>query len=315
MPAHPLLIVAGATGSGKSELALRMAEVVGGEIVNCDSLQIYRHFNIGAAKLPEAEWRGIPHHLIDAIDPAETFTAGDYARMARARLGEIAARQRVPIVAGGTGFYLRALLEGLFAGPPRNDSLRAILMRRESRHAGFLHRVLRRLDPAAAARIHLNDINKLTRAVEVCLLEGRPISRLFDERRSEALTGFTPVKIGLAPDRTTLNRRLDARCQAMFDHGLVAEVQHILALGYRADIKPFAALGYRQALQYVRGGIALADAVAAAQTATRQYAKRQMTWFRRDPEIHWLAGFGGDAGILPQALAKFRSVSGEDKEG
>ena len=219
-----MVAVAGPTGSGKSDLALLLAEKFDGEIVNCDSLQVYRHFDIGTAKLPLAERRGIPHHLIDILNPDQLFTAGEYARLARTTIAEISARGRLPIVAGGTGFYLRALLEGLFEGPVRDQPLRDRLSAREARRPGSLHRLLRRLDSAAAGKIHANDIPKVTRALEICLLTRQPVSRLF-QRGRDALRGYRTLKLGLLPDREALNPRLDARCAWMFEHGLVEEAQ------------------------------------------------------------------------------------------
>jgi tRNA dimethylallyltransferase len=298
----PLPIVLGPTGSGKSDLALRIARAVGGEIVNCDSLQVYRGFDIGTAKVPVAERRGIPHHLIDVIDPAQLFTAGDYARLGEAALREIAGRGRIPVVAGGTGFYLRALLDGLFPGPSRDETLRARLQRREERRSGSLHRILRRLDPAAAARIHPNDKNKTMRALEVRLIEGRPLSALFERGRAP-LTGFRPIKLGLDPPRELLYARLQARTSAIFERGLVDEVRRLLASGVAPGAKPFESLGYKQALQVVEGTLTPEQALESTQLETRRYAKRQITWFRKEHGMHWLPGFGDDARVQAEALA------------
>jgi tRNA dimethylallyltransferase len=298
-----LVAVAGPTASGKSELALRIAEKFGGEIVNCDSLQVYRHFDIGTAKLPVAERRGVPHHLIDIIEPDELFTAGAYARLARDCLADIAARGRLPILAGGTGFYLRALVEGLFQGPARDQPLRVRLAARESRRPGSLHRLLTRFDSAAAQKIHPNDVPKVMRALEVCLLTRRPLSELFREGRV-ALQGYRVLKLGLLPDRDELYRRLDARCAAMFEGGLVDEVRHILALGFAPECKPFESHGYKQALQLIRGQLSPRDAVFYAQRNTRQYAKRQITWLRREAGLEWLRGFGNEQEVWQKAAAR-----------
>jgi tRNA dimethylallyltransferase len=292
----------GPTGSGKSDLALRIALVVGGEIVNCDSLQVYRGFNIGTAKVPAAERQGIPHHLIDVIEPAQLFTAGDYARLAEAVLREIAGRGRIPVLAGGTGFYLRALLDGLFPGPSRDETLRARLVRREESRTGSLHRILKRLDPAAAARIHPNDKNKTMRALEVRLIEGRPLSSLFERGRAP-LTGFRPIKLGLDPPRELLYARLNARTSAIFERGLVDEVRQLLAAGVSRGAKPFESLGYKQALQVVEGSLTLEQALESAQLETRRYAKRQITWFRKEHDVHRLPGFGDDPRMQAAALA------------
>jgi tRNA dimethylallyltransferase len=288
---QPLVAVVGPTGSGKSELALQIAEKFNGEVVNCDSLQVFRHFDIGTAKLPVAERRGIPHHLIDIVDPDELFTAGEFARLGRHVVAEVTGRGKLPIVAGGTGFYLRALIDGLFAGPSRDDTLRARLAEREKRRSGSLHRLLSRFDSASAAKVHPNDVPKVMRALEVCLLTRRPMSELFREGR-DTLRGYRVLKLGLLPDREVLYPRLDARCAAMFEGGLVEEVRHILSLGFAAECKPFESHGYRQALQLIKGELSPRDSVFCAQRNTRQYAKRQITWFRRETGLVWLKGFG-----------------------
>jgi tRNA dimethylallyltransferase len=296
-----LVAVAGPTGSGKSDLSLAIAHRFDGEIVNFDSLQVYRHFDIGTAKLPPNEWCGIPHHLIDILNPDELFTAGEYARVARETIQAISQRGRLPILVGGTGFYLRALLDGLFEGPSRDQLLRDRLSRREARRAGSLHRLLTRFDPPTAQKVHPHDVPKVTRALEVCLLTRRPVSELFREGR-DALTGFRTLKLGLLPDRDALYQRLDERCAAMFSNGLVEEVQHILDLGYAAESKPFESHGYKQALQFIRGELNLREAIFYAQRNTRQYAKRQLTWFRREAGLVWLKGFADTPGIRERAL-------------
>jgi tRNA dimethylallyltransferase len=299
----PVIAIAGPTGAGKSELALRVAEEFGGEVVNCDSLQIYRYFDIGTAKLTPAEMRGVPHHLIDILDPDEVFTAGEYARLGRAALATISSRGRLPVVAGGTGFYLRALFEGLFRGPERDTALRERLAARERKKAGSLHRLLGRFDAAAAARIHRNDVPKVMRAVEVCLLARRPVTEMFGEGR-DRLEGFRTLKMGLAPDRDELYRRLDVRCRRMFESGLAEEVQRILDRGFPLEAKPFESHGYRQAVQMLRGELNAKEALFYAQRNTRNYAKRQMTWFRKEPDMEWLHGFGEEPRIQERALAR-----------
>ncbi len=305
VPERPLVAVAGPTGSGKSELALSIAGEFNGEIVNCDSLQVYRHFDIGTAKLPPGEMRGIPHHLMDIVDPDELFTAGEFARRGRDAMADISARGRLAIVAGGTGFYLRALVDGLFQGPARDQPLRDRLAAREKRRTGSLHRLLRRLDAESAARIHANDVPKVMRALEVCLLARRPASELYRTGR-DGLRGYRVLKLGLLPDRDALYERLDRRCERMFEAGLVAEVRHILELGFPRDSKPFEAHGYKQALQFLEGELGLRDAIFYAQRNTRQYAKRQITWFRREPGLVWLKGFGEEAGIREEAVGRVR---------
>ncbi len=290
-------------------MALRLAEEFHGEIINCDSLQVFRHFDIGTAKLSLAERRGIPHHLIDIVDPDQLFTAGEFSRLGRETIHEITRRGRLPIVAGGTGFYLRALLDGLFAGPSRDEELRARLAARESRRPGSLHRLLKRLDPPAAANIHPNDVPKVTRALEVCLLTRSKVSDLFRQGR-DALTGYRVLKLGLLPDRDALYQRLDLRCEAMFAGGLVEEVQRILDLGFPATAKPFESHGYKQALQLLSGELNLHNALFYAKRNTRNYAKRQLTWFRKEAALEWLHGFGDSAEVQQAAADRVRHFFG-----
>jgi tRNA dimethylallyltransferase len=295
--------VVGPTGSGKSDLALELAHEFHGEVVNCDSLQVYRHFDIGTAKLPVEARRGIPHHLIDIVNPDELFTAGEYARLARQTVSEITARGTIPILTGGTGFYLRALLDGLFEGPARDQSLRDRLAAREVRRPGSLHRLLRRWDAEAAGKIHPNDVPKVTRALEVRLVTSRPVSELFREGR-DRLRGYRALKLGLFPDRDALYDRLNARCAHMFESGLVEEVRHILSLGFAESAKPFESHGYKQTLQLLHGELNLREAVFYAQRNTRNYAKRQVTWFRREQELIWLRDFGDAAEVRQEARAR-----------
>ena len=290
-------IIAGPTASGKSSLSVHLAERFRGEIVNCDSLQLYRHFDIGTAKPSPAERSRVPHHLFDVLEPEEQSSAGEYARRARTVLAEITGRGGLPIVVGGTGFYLRALVDGLFAGPSRHPELRKRLRRRAAaKGPSYPHRLLSRLDPESAARIHPNDLPKTIRAVEVCLLSRGRMSDLFRQGR-EPLAGFVVRKIGLNPPRDELRQRINARTKAMFEQGLVQEVSELLEKGCPAAAPPLQSVGYRQALDYLLGKISLRDAVRYAQAATRQYAKRQMTWFRREAGMVWFAGFGDDAAL------------------
>lgn len=301
MPDQPLIAVLGPTGSGKSALSLDIAERFDGEIVNCDSLQLYRGFDIGTAKTPPAERRGIPHHLFDILEADEICTAGDYARLARDVLREISGRNRIPVIAGGTGFYVRALLEGLFEGPARDPVLRESLAERERRRPGFLHRALSRFDPAAAGRIHPHDTNKLIRALEVYLAAGEPMSKLFARGR-DSLTGYLPFKIVLDPPRAELHYKLDQRCLAMLEVGIIREVSWLLVSGVSAESKPMESIGYKETLMFLRGEVALAEAVELMQRDTRRYAKRQLTWFRREKDAHWLSGFGTERTVVSSAL-------------
>ncbi|MFZ1136155.1 MAG: tRNA (adenosine(37)-N6)-dimethylallyltransferase MiaA [Candidatus Korobacteraceae bacterium] len=297
-----LLVILGPTASGKSALAIDLAERFSGEIVSCDSVAVYRNFEIGTAKPSRDDRARIPHHLIDVADPGEPFTAGEYARQARTALNDIAQRKHPPIVVGGTGLYLRALLEGLFPGPQRSDELRERLRARATeRGSAYLHRLLQRLDPASAAAIHPNDSPKLIRAVEVCLTARGPMSELWQQGR-DPLKGFRVLRIGLNPTREQLYERINRRAAQMFDDGLVAETQTLLERC--GDVSPIHSLGYQQALQHIRGELTLAQAIAAAQQGHRNYAKRQMTWFRREPNVTWLEGFGDDPVICERANSK-----------
>jgi tRNA dimethylallyltransferase len=296
--ASPLaLILLGPTGSGKTALSLALADHFNGEIVSCDSVAVYRGMELGTAKPTPEERARVPHHLIDVANPDEPFTAGAYMNSARAALRAIAARNRLPIVTGGTGLYLRALTEGLFAGPARQETLRARLTSKaQKRGSPWLHRILTRLDPASAARIHQNDTPKLIRAIEVCLAARRPMSEVMAR---DPLTGFRLLRIGLNPPRTALYDRLNTRCAAMFEVGLVEETRGLLER--YGPVKALDSLGYRQALGALSGSLSVESAIAAAQQGHRNYAKRQLTWFRREPQVRWLAGFGDDAEIMRTA--------------
>ncbi len=311
MPAHnPLLVaVLGPTASGKTSLAIAIAERFAGEIVNCDSVALYRDFEIGTAK-PNREQRArVPHHLLDVADPLSFVSAGEYARQARAAVDAIRQRGRMPVVAGGTGLYLRALLEGLFPGPPRSEDLRDRLRARAGeRGSAYLHRVLHRLDRQAATLIHPNDVPKMIRAIEVCLAEREKMTDLWAKGR-DPLTGFTILRIGLNPDRQALYRRIDERARLMFERGLIEETASLLQQ-YGADARPLSSLGYRQAAQFLCGELDRASAVKAAQQAHRNYAKRQMTLFRREPGVHWYAGFGDDQQVQRAAIATIEAAGG-----
>ena len=303
MDSNPLIVIAGPTGAGKSTLALSVCEEFSGEIVNCDSLQLYRGFHVGTAKTPESERRGIPHHLLDVLDPADGYSAGEYARVARNTIAEISARGRLPVVVGGTGFYLRALLHGLPHLPESDDAMRRRLMEREGRKPGSMRRLLTRLDPASAERIHPKDTQRSMRAVEIRLLSGKVSPPAVE---TGPLTGYRVLKIGPDPDRAALYKMLDARTKHMFASGLVEEIEGLLANGCTGKEKPFESLGYRQALAYIRDEITLERAIYLTQLDTRHYAKRQWTWFRRDPEMEWLSGFGDSPAVIEQCLQILR---------
>jgi tRNA dimethylallyltransferase len=317
------LLLLGPTGSGKTALSLALGEQFGGEIVSCDSVAVYRGMDVGTAKPSKEERARLPHHLIDVAEPDQLFTAGEYSRQARAVLREIASRGRLPIVTGGTGLYLRALTEGLFAAPVRHEELRQRLESSRAKHGeAWLHRLLQRLDPASARRIHANDAAKLLRAIEVCLTARKPLSEILEDREQarDPLTGFRLLRIGLNPPRQALPSRealplskglplreglppreglydrLNRRAEAIFAAGLVEETRGLL--DRFGPVKALDSLGYRQAQSVLNGELSLPQAMAAAQQGHRNYAKRQLTWFRREPEVHWIAGFGDEPETL-----------------
>lgn len=300
--AVPLVVIVGPTASGKSALAVELAGRLGGEIVNFDSVQVYRGFDVGTGKLTKEERRGVPHHLLDIVEPDQGFTAGDFARQASTVLDSLRRRERLPILVGGTGLYLRALLLGLFEGPPRSEEVRVRLGEIAARRGReFLHRMLSKLDPASADRIQPRDTQKIVRALEVRWLAGRPISVLHASGR-KGLVGFRAFKIGLNPGRSELNHRINARVERMFRSGLLEEAAAALARcsgdpGKAGRRAPLGALGYRQACAVLAGEMGREEGVRRAQAATRQYAKRQMTWFRRENDVRWFAGFGNDPEI------------------
>jgi tRNA dimethylallyltransferase len=312
VPLDPLLVVVlGPTASGKTALSLNLAERFQGEIVNCDSVAMYLEFDIGTAK-PTAEERAqAPHHLLDCVPPDSHMTAGEYARQARQVIKEIKARGHLPTLVGGTGLYLRALLDGLFSGPARSEELRERLRERAaSRGSGYLHRILRRLDRTAAEKIHANDTPKVIRAIEVCLASRQKMTELW-QRGRDPLRGFRILRLGLDPDRKALYERINRRAQQMFEAGLVEETRRLLEK-YGHNAGPLSSLGYKQAMQLLRGELTREDALQAAQQAHRNYAKRQMTWFRREPEVYWLRGFGDDAEIQRQAAGRIEIALAPD---
>jgi tRNA dimethylallyltransferase len=300
--AIPLIVILGPTASGKSALAIALAQKLKSEILVCDSTQVYRHFDIGTAKVSPAEQQRIPHHLVDLVEPQEIFTAGDYRRNALATLEDLRHRKKLPIVTAGTGLYLRALLEGLAEAPTRSEHLRERLRQKARAHApGHLHRILSRLDREAAARIAPRDTQKIIRALEMRILSGKRVSEIHRGGR-DALEGYHVVKIGLIPPRPALYTRIDARVQSMLASGWLHEVRTLVAHGIPADAKPFQFIGYSQLREHLEGRISRDAAISQIQQATRNFAKRQITWFRKEPAVTWLPSFGDDSATASSAL-------------
>ena len=286
--ADRLIAIVGPSGAGKSDLALRLAEAVPSEIVSCDSLQVYRGLDIGSAKPSLEDRRRVPHHLIDVVDPGQEFSAAQYAALARAAVAAARRRGRLPVVVGGTGLYLRALLVGLFQGPSRDAELRRRLEGIAERHGDArLHRLLARVDPGAAARIPPGDRVRIVRALEVFRATGRPLSE--HHREAAGAAPGAAFVVGLAPDRVELRRRVEARTRRMLESGLLDEVRGLLERGYGPELRPLQAIGYRQALAVLRGAMTVQDAERGIVTDTMQYAKRQMTWFRHQADVQWFA--------------------------
>jgi tRNA dimethylallyltransferase len=305
-PALPLVAIVGPTASGKSALGVWLAEQFGGEVLACDSTQLYSGFDTGTAKPGQEERRGVPHHLIDVLTPFEEANAGGYRERALKVLEELRRRGRLPIITVGTGLYLRALLEGLADVPQRSEELRERLRASSQEHArGYLHRLLMRLDPEAAGKIGTADEQKLIRAIEVCVLTRRPVSQVHRTGRTP-LAGWRALKIGLLPMRESLYARIHARTDSMLERGWIQEVRRLMESGLPENAKPFDFIGYRELREVLRGEKKLEDARAAIQQATRRYAKRQLTWFRRESGVHWLAGFGNDPSVQKEAEAWLR---------
>jgi tRNA dimethylallyltransferase len=304
-----LVVVLGPTASGKSELGIHLAEKLGGEILVCDSTQVYQHFDIGTAKVPLTERRGIPHHLIDLVAPEEAFTAGDYRRHALEALEGVSGQRKMPILTAGTGLYLRALLEGLADAPARSEELRERLRKRAKEHgAEYLHRLLARLDGETASRIAPRDTQKIIRAIEIRVLAGKGVADVHRAGRA-ALEGYDIRKIGLLPPRPALYSRIDARVISMVEAGWLDEVRRLIASGMPPDAKPFQFIGYAELRACLEGSLAQDAAIKQIQRATRQLAKRQITWFRKEKQVKWLTGFGDQPAIQSAALDASRRSS------
>jgi tRNA dimethylallyltransferase len=310
----PLVAVVGPTASGKSALGVWLAERFGGEVLACDSTQLYRGFDIGTAKPGVSERRAIPHHLLDVLAPSETATAGGYRQMALAVLEDLRSRSRLPVLTVGTGLYLRALLEGLADVPQRSEELRERLRASAGEHgAGYLHRLLKRLDPEAAGKIATADQQKLIRAIEVCVLARRPLSEVHRTGRTP-LEGWRVLKIGLMPPREALYERIHARTDEMLSHGWMEEVRGLVGGGLPQNAKSFDFIGYRELREVLRGEKDLREAQAEIQQATRRYSKRQLTWFRKDPGVHWLAGFGDEPRVQDEVQQWLRQQGLADSQ-
>ena len=299
-----LIAVLGPTATGKSALGIALAERLGGEVINCDSTAVYRGFDIGTDKVPMAERRGIPHHLIDIADPTAEYTAAQFARDATAAVRDIHVRGLVPILVGGTGFYYRALTRGLFPGPGKDAVLRARLEAiAAKRGAERLHRLVARVDPASAARIMPRDLQRLVRALEVYFLTGRPLTQHFSATVSLLDPEVQVIPIGLRMPAAWLSERLTKRVDAQFDAGLLAEMRALLAAGVPPDARPFGGLVYRQAMEHLQGVRDEAETRALIAQENRRYARRQLIWFRKEPNLVWFEGPGTHAEVQASVVA------------
>ncbi|HXN19229.1 MAG TPA: tRNA (adenosine(37)-N6)-dimethylallyltransferase MiaA [Candidatus Binatus sp.] len=298
----PVIVILGPTASGKSSLAIWLAEKLSGEVLVCDSTQAYKYFDIGTAKVALSEQHGIAHHLVDLCEPEQIFTAGEYRRRALQVLEEVTQRKKLPILTAGTGLYLRALLEGLSDAPERSEELRTRLRERaECRGPEHLHRILARLDPASASRIASRDTQKVIRAIEMRILAKKPVAEIHGEGR-RSLEGYGVKKIGLSPAREDLYARIEERTESMIRDGWLDEVSRLVAKGISPESKPFQFIGYSELRSHLNGQLTMESAAQKIQQATRQFAKRQLTWFRKEPAVHWLPGFGDDPLIAAAAL-------------
>ena len=284
----PLILIAGPTGVGKTALSLKLAERLETEIINADSMQVYRHMDIGTAKATADERRRVPHHLLDVVEPSQPFDAARYRELALPVVEALHGRGRAPLVAGGTGLYMKALTQGICPAPPVDPAVRDQLMREATeRGLSALHEELCRVDPELGARLHPNDRQRILRAIEVFRVSGKPLSRWQEAHRFKERL-FPTIKIFLTRNREEVYARIDRRVLAMMEEGFLEEVSSLLAMGFGPELKPMQSLGYRQLVRHLRGELSIEAAVEEIQRETRRYAKRQMTWFRADPEFRWM---------------------------
>jgi tRNA dimethylallyltransferase len=306
---QPIIAVMGPTASGKSALGIELALRAGGEIINCDSVQVYQEIEIATAKVPLAERRGVPHHLLDFVSPRINYTAGDWARDAARKIEEIEARGAAALLVGGTGFYLRALREPFFPGPPTDENLRRRLtLLRERRGMDYLHRMLSRVDQLSAAKLHARDWPRVQRALEVRFQTGRAISAQLRERMEPPASAARLHVIALAPTRAELYERINRRAEEHFAAGLVEEVRRLLDRGVPPESNALGSHGYRRVVEHLRGERDLPAAIEQTKLDVRHYAKRQLTWFRREPGVHWFEGFGDDERVQEQVFSHVREI-------
>ena len=300
---NPVIAIVGPTASGKSTLGIEVALQLNGEIINCDSVQVYKEIQIATAKVPLDERKGVPHHLIDFVSPDVNYTAGEWAREAAQKIEEIEGRGRVPLLVGGTGFYLRALRQPFFSSPPTDESLRQRLTRsREKRGAEHLHRLLNRIDPNAARQLYPRDWPRVQRALEVYLQTGKSIVDQQPERPKPHESSRRLRILTLNPPRAELYQRINERTEAHFRAGLVDEVRDLLARGFSPTSNALGAHGYRRVVEYLQGLRDLDSAIEQTRLDVRHYAKRQLTWFRHEAGVEWFNGFGEENGILRSVL-------------
>lgn len=307
--APSIIAIVGPTASGKSGLGIQLAQRIGGEIINCDSVQVYQGIQIATAKVPPAEQRGVPHHLIDFVSPSVNFTAADWARAAIEKVEETEKRGHSALLVGGTGFYLRALRRPFFDSPPTDEALRARLTAiRERRSSEHLHRILQKFDAAEANKLSPRDWPRVQRAIEFCLQTGEPISRQ-RPLRPEPLSLASRIQIiALNPPRGELYVRINARAEAHFANGLVEEVRRLLEEGVPANSNALGAHGYRRVVEFLRGQRNLESAIEQTKLDVRHYAKRQLSWFRHEPGVQWLDGFGDDPEVQDRAFALLQTA-------